>query len=82
MSFGLCNRFNFIYFMISIESMIINNVHLGHSIKKVNKRMIPFIYGEKNGLHIIDLLQTLLFLHRVCRFIYKSTIDNRNFELT
>ncbi len=34
-------------------------VHFGHQKKKWNPKMAPYIYGEKNGIHIIDLNKTI-----------------------
>ena len=34
-------------------------VHFGHRTRRWNPKMAPFIYGEKDGIHIIDLQQTV-----------------------
>ena len=39
-------------------------LHLGHSTKFVNKKMAPYIYGVRQGIHIINLEQTLHCLRR------------------
>lgn len=59
--------------MISLEQMLISSVHLGHQVKQWNPKMSPYIYGERNGIHIIDLLQTLVCLKKVCNFLSSST---------
>lgn len=55
--------------MVSLENMLSSSVHLGHSIKQGNPKMSSYIYGERNGIHIIDLLQTLVCLEKVSKFL-------------
>lgn len=62
--------------MLSLEKMLSSSVHLGHQVQQWNPKMSPYIYGERNGIHIIDLLQTLVCLEKVCKFL--STVKNKN----
>jgi small subunit ribosomal protein S2 len=39
-------------------------VHFGHTTRRWNPRMEPYIFGARNGVHIIDLEQTVPMLHR------------------
>src|SRR5689334_4386114 len=39
-------------------------VHFGHHTRRWNPKMAPFIFGVRNGVHIIDLEQTVPMLHR------------------
>jgi small subunit ribosomal protein S2 len=39
--------------------------------------MFPYIYTEKNGLHIIDLVQTAQLLDEACNFVYEAALDNK-----
>lgn len=59
--------------MITIEKMLMSSIHLGHPIKKWNPKMSPYIYGERKGIHIIDLLQTILYLKKVGNFLKSET---------
>ena len=63
--------------MISLEQMLSSSVHLGHQVQQWNPKMGPYIYGERNGIHIIDLLQTLVCLESVCNFLSKSSKNNK-----
>nr|YP_009540855.1 ribosomal protein S2 [Phacus inflexus]AYQ93302.1 ribosomal protein S2 [Phacus inflexus] len=65
--------------MISLEEMLNCSVHLGHQVRKWNPKMSSFIYGERNGLHIIDVLQTLICLKKSTDFLYKSAKNNKSF---
>ena len=48
----------------SMAELIEAGVHYGHKTKRWNPRMAPYLYGVRNGLHIIDLQQTVPLLHR------------------
>lgn len=63
--------------MIKLEDMLKSGVHLGHSTKKWNPKMYPYIYGCRNGIHIIDILQTLLCLKKACDFLIKCKKDKK-----
>lgn len=65
--------------MITLEQMLLSSVHLGHKVKQWNPRMSSYIYAEMNGVHIIDLLQTLICLKRVCRFLKNLHLENKKF---
>jgi small subunit ribosomal protein S2 len=42
--------------------------------------MSPYIYGERNGIHIIDLLQTLVCLKKVSNFLSKASTSGKTFD--
>ena len=52
-----------------IQSLLEAGVHFGHQTKKWNPKMKPFIFGEKNGIYIIDLEKTAEHLTRACNFM-------------
>lgn len=43
----------------SLEDLLAAGVHFGHRSSTWNPKMKPYIYGERNGVHIIDLIKTL-----------------------
>ena len=47
----------------SMREMLEAGVHFGHSTRRWNPRMKPFIFGERNKIHILDLQQTVPMLH-------------------
>ena len=63
--------------MVSLEQMLSSSVHLGHQIQQWNPKMGPYIYGERNGIHIIDLLQTLVCLENACNFLKNASKNNK-----
>jgi small subunit ribosomal protein S2 len=44
---------------VTIKQLLEAGVHFGHQTRRWNPKMRPYIYGERNGIHIIDLRQTL-----------------------
>lgn len=55
--------------------MVQAGMHLGHQLKKGNPKMKPFIYTQKDNIHIIDLVKTYMNLIYVCKFlIYRSFV--------
>ncbi len=48
----------------SMRQLLEAGVHFGHQTHRWNPRMEPYIYGARNGIHIIDLAQTVPLLHQ------------------
>ena len=44
---------------VTIKQLLEAGVHLGHKTFRWNPKMSKFIFGSKNSIHIIDLVQTL-----------------------
>ncbi|TPX62803.1 hypothetical protein PhCBS80983_g00027 [Powellomyces hirtus] len=49
---------------ITIRTLMAANLHLGHARQTWNQNMLPYIYGERQGIHIINLEHTLVMLRR------------------
>jgi len=54
---------------IGLRALIDAGVHFGHQTKRWNPRMRPYIYGARNGIHIIDLDQTAELFKRAYNFV-------------
>jgi small subunit ribosomal protein S2 len=52
-----------------LRSLLDAGVHFGHQTKRWNPKMRPFIYGARNGIHIIDLDQTAKLFARAYSFV-------------
>ena len=50
--------------IFSMRELLESGVHFGHKKERWNPKMEPFIYGKRNGIHIIDLSQTVPLLHQ------------------
>jgi small subunit ribosomal protein S2 len=48
----------------TMRQLLEAGVHFGHHTRRWNPKMAPFIFGVRNGVHIIDLEQTVPMLHR------------------
>ncbi len=49
---------------VTMKQLLETGVHFGHRTTKWNPKMKPFIFTERNGIHIIDLQQTIVNLNR------------------
>jgi small subunit ribosomal protein S2 len=54
---------------ISLKELLEAGVHFGHQTKKRNPKMKKYIYNERNGIHIIDLQQTIKLFEEASRFM-------------
>lgn len=55
--------------IISMKSLLEAGVHFGHQTKRWNPKMKKYTYTERNGIHIIDLEQTLDFIEKAYGFV-------------
>jgi small subunit ribosomal protein S2 len=54
---------------VGIRELLESGVHFGHQTRRWNPRMRRFIFGEREGIHIIDLLQTEELLRKATEFV-------------
>ena len=52
-----------------IKELLEAGVHFGHQTRRWNPNMRRFIFGERDGIHIIDLMQTKELLDEATRFV-------------
>lgn len=55
--------------VVSMKALLEAGVHFGHQTKRWNPKMKPFIFTERNGIHILDLQQTVTCLSAAFNFI-------------
>ena len=55
--------------IISMKALLESGVHFGHRTNKWDPRMRPYIFTERNGIHIIDLQQTVKLLNQAYALI-------------
>ncbi len=63
---------------ISVKQLIDAGVHFGHQTRRWNPKMREFIYGERNGIYIIDLQQTTVALEKACSFMREMASQRKN----
>jgi small subunit ribosomal protein S2 len=54
---------------VTMKALLEAGVHFGHQTKRWNPKMRPFIFGERNGIHVIDLHQTARLLGEAQDFL-------------
>ena len=62
---------------IEIKELVKAGVHFGHLTRKWNPNMSPYIYSEKNGIHIINLYKTVNKLEEACNALEKIASSGR-----
>ncbi|MEJ6008699.1 30S ribosomal protein S2 [Novosphingobium aquae] len=55
--------------VVSMQQLIEAGAHFGHQTHRWNPRMKPYIFGARNGVHILDLSQTVPLMARALDFI-------------
>src|SRR3972149_2172032 len=64
-------------FNLDVEEMTQAGVHFGHRTPRVNPKMMPYIFGVRNGVHIIDLEKTVEKFEEALKFIQKLITENK-----
>lgn len=64
---------------LKLEQMIQSGMHFGHFTREWNPRMAPYLYGEWQGRHILDLVQTHSLLNGVLDFLETSAAEGKTF---
>lgn len=63
---------------ISMKELLEAGVHFGHQAKRWNPKMKKFIFGERNGIHIIDLQKTLKLFKDAYDFIRDTAAQGKD----
>jgi small subunit ribosomal protein S2 len=61
--------------IIAMKALLESGVHFGHRTNKWDPRMKPYIFTERNGIHIIDLQQTVKLLNQAYTVIRDTVAD-------
>ncbi|MDO9364392.1 MAG: 30S ribosomal protein S2 [Sphingopyxis sp.] len=59
--------------VVTMQNLIEAGAHFGHQTHRWNPRMKPYIFGARNGIHILDLSQTVPLFARALEFIASSS---------
>ena len=57
---------------INIRTLLEAGCHFGHQTRRWNPKMKPFIFGERNGIYILDLKQTMLGADKAYTFLKET----------
>ena len=58
---------------ISMKELLEAGVHFGHQTKRWNPKMKEYIFGERNGIYIVDLQKTLKMFKDASRYVQEQT---------
>ena len=58
--------------VVTMRQLLEAGVHFGHQTSRWDPKMRPFIFSERNGIHILDLRQTLEQTERAYKLVYDT----------
>jgi len=62
---------------ITMKELLEAGVHFGHQTKRWNPKMKEFIFGERNGIYIIDLQKTLKMFKDASKFVQETAAEGK-----
>ena len=62
---------------LTLKDLFDAGLHFGHQTKRWNPKMKPYIFDKRNGIHIIDLTQTVTFIDEAAEFLRKTILDGK-----
>jgi len=65
--------------VVALAELLESGVHFGHQARRWNPKMFPYIYTERNGIHIIDLVQTAQLLTEAYDFVKTCSSEGKKF---
>jgi small subunit ribosomal protein S2 len=63
--------------IVSMKALLETGVHFGHRTRRWNPKMKPYIFTERNGIHILDLQQTIVLLEDAYNLIRDAVAEGR-----
>ena len=63
--------------MIDFRVLVKAGVHFGHQASRWNPRMAPYIWGTKNGVHLINVAKTAFQLDKSCKLLEQIAADGK-----
>lgn len=61
--------------VVSMKALLETGVHFGHRTRRWNPKMKPYIFTERNGIHILDLQQTVLMIEEAYNLVRDTVAD-------
>jgi small subunit ribosomal protein S2 len=61
--------------VLNMKELLEAGVHFGHQTKRWNPKMKPYIFGSRNGIHIIDLQKTVSLFDEIYDFIVRTVSE-------
>ncbi len=64
--------------VVTMKNLLESGVHFGHQTKRWDPRMKPYIFAERNGIHIIDLQKTIVAIKEAYEAVRKTVLANKS----
>ena len=64
---------------VTMKELLEAGVHFGHQVRRWNPKMKEYIFGERNGIYIIDLQKTQRLFKEAVKFVTQAALDGRSF---
>lgn len=64
-------------FSVGLEDLLDSGAHFGHQVRRWNPKMDEFIWANKGGVHIFDLMVTASKLDEATEFLYKAASEGK-----
>lgn len=61
--------------IVSMKALLETGVHFGHRTRRWNPKMKPYIFTERNGIHILDLQQTIVLLEEAYNVVRDTVAE-------
>jgi small subunit ribosomal protein S2 len=61
--------------IVSMKALLETGVHFGHRTRRWNPKMKPYIFTERNGIHIVDLQQTIVLLEEAYNVVRDTVAE-------
>ena len=65
--------------VVSLAQLLESGVHFGHQTRRWNPKMDPYIYTSRNGVHIIDLVQTAQLMDQAYNYVRNASEQGKRF---
>ncbi len=62
---------------LTIKDLIDAGLHFGHQTRRWNPKMRPYIFDKRNGIHIVDLTQTITMLEEAATFLRETVLSGK-----
>jgi len=62
-----------------MKELLEAGVHFGHQVRRWNPKMKEYIFGERNGIYIIDLQKTQRLFKEAVKFVTQQALENKTF---
>ena len=62
---------------LTIKDLLDAGLHFGHQTRRWNPKMKPYIFDKRNGIHIIDLTQTIGLLENAAAFLRDTVLEGK-----